>query len=85
MFATNSNFRRAILLGVGLQTIQQLTGINVVMYYAPQIFKIAGFTSTEGQMWGTVLVGVTNVLATFIAIAWSIASAASRSCTPALW
>ena len=69
MFATNSNFRRAILLGVGLQTIQQLTGINVVMYYAPQIFKIAGFTSVEGQMWGTVLVGVTNVLATFIAIA----------------
>jgi len=69
MFATNSNFRRAILLGVGLQTIQQLTGINVVMYYAPQIFKIAGFVSTEQQMWGTVLVGVTNVLATFIAIA----------------
>jgi SP family galactose:H+ symporter-like MFS transporter len=69
MFATNSNFRRAILLGVGLQTIQQLTGINVVMYYAPQIFKIAGFITTEAQMWGTVLVGVTNVLATFIAIA----------------
>lgn len=69
MFASNSNFRRAILLGVGLQMIQQLTGINVVMYYAPQIFKIAGFTTTEEQMWGTVLVGLTNVLATFIAIA----------------
>ena len=66
----NSNFRRAILLGMGLQTIQQLTGINVVMYYAPQIFKIAGFATTTQQMLGTVTVGLVNVLATFIAIAF---------------
>jgi MFS transporter, SP family, galactose:H+ symporter len=70
MLLNNSNFRRAIGLGVGLQVIQQLTGINVVMYYAPRIFKIAGFISTEHQLWGTVIVGVTNVLATFIAIAF---------------
>ncbi len=66
----NSNFRRVIALGVGLQIIQQLTGINVIMYYAPQIFKMAGFADTNQQMWGTVIVGVTNVLATFIAIAF---------------
>ena len=70
MLLNNSNFRRAIGLGIGLQVIQQLTGINVVMYYAPRIFKIAGFASTEHQLWGTVIVGVTNVLATFIAIAF---------------
>jgi len=69
MFFYNSNFRRAIFLGMGLQIVQQLTGINVVMYYAPHIFKIAGFTTTVDQMGGTVLVGLTNVLATFIAIA----------------
>ena len=69
MFFQNAPFRRAIFLGIGLQTIQQLTGINVVMYYAPHIFKIAGFATTAEQMWGTVIVGVTNVLATFIAIA----------------
>lgn len=69
MFFQNANFRRAIFLGMGLQTIQQLTGINVVMYYAPHIFKVAGFTTTAEQMWGTVIVGLTNVLATFIAIA----------------
>jgi SP family galactose:H+ symporter-like MFS transporter len=40
------------------------------MYYAPKIFEIAGFGSTAEQMWGTVLVGVINVLATFIAIAF---------------
>ena len=48
MFFKNANFRRAIFLGMGLQAIQQLTGINVVMYYAPHIFKIAGFTTTDG-------------------------------------
>ena len=69
MFFQNGHFRRAIFLGMGLQVIQQLTGINVVMYYAPHIFKIAGFATTAEQMWGTVIVGVTNVLATFIAIA----------------
>jgi SP family galactose:H+ symporter-like MFS transporter len=70
MFKTNSNFRRAIALGIGLQVVQQLTGINVVMYFAPTIFRIAGFATTNQQMWGTVIVGVTNVLATFIAIAF---------------
>jgi len=70
MFLENAPFRRAIALGVGLQIIQQLTGINVIMYYAPRIFKIAGFETTTGQMWGTVIIGITNVLATFIAIAF---------------
>jgi len=70
MFKTNSNFRRAIGLGIGLQIIQQLTGINVVMYFAPTIFRIAGFATTDQQMWGTVIIGITNVLATFIAIAF---------------
>jgi SP family galactose:H+ symporter-like MFS transporter len=70
MFKTNSNFRRALGLGIGLQIIQQLTGINVVMYFAPTIFRIAGFATTTQQMWGTVIVGITNVLATFIAIAF---------------
>lgn len=70
LFKNNSNFRRAIGLGIGLQIIQQLTGINVIMYYAPRIFGMAGFENTNEQMWGTVIVGVTNVLATFIAIAF---------------
>jgi SP family galactose:H+ symporter-like MFS transporter len=70
MLLENRNFRRAIGLGIGLQIIQQLTGINVVMYYAPRIFDIAGYSSTAHQLWGTVIVGVTNVLATFIAIAF---------------
>lgn len=70
MLVENPNFRRAIALGIGLQIIQQLTGINVLMYYAPRILQIAGFSTVIEQMWGTVIVGITNVLATFIAIAF---------------
>lgn len=40
------------------------------MYYAQRIFEIAGFDTTSEQMWGTVIVGITNVLATFLAISF---------------
>lgn len=68
LFRANSNFRRTTCLGVLLQFMQQFTGMTVIMYYAPKIFAIAGFASTQQQMWGTVIAGLTNVLATFIAI-----------------
>lgn len=69
LFLENSNFRRSVALGVMLQVVQQLTGINVVMYYAPRIFQSMGY-DTVAQMWFTAAVGLTNVLATFIAIAF---------------
>jgi SP family galactose:H+ symporter-like MFS transporter len=68
LFRSNRNFRRSVALGVALQVMQQLTGINVIMYYAPRIFAGVGF-GTSAQMWATALVGLTNLLATFIAIA----------------
>ncbi len=69
MFVNNRNFRRSVGLGVLLQFVQQLTGMNVVMYYAPHIFQDMGYALTA-QMWFTAAVGLTNVLATFIAIAF---------------
>ncbi|HJR10260.1 MAG TPA: sugar porter family MFS transporter [Rhodanobacteraceae bacterium] len=67
LFLQNRNFRRSVGLGIALQVVQQLTGINVVMYYAPRIFADMGY-ATSAQMWFTAIVGLTNVLATFIAI-----------------
>jgi SP family galactose:H+ symporter-like MFS transporter len=67
LFKENSNFRRSVGLGVLLQVMQQLTGMNVMMYYSPRIFEGMG-SNIETQMWSTVAVGLTNVLATFIAI-----------------
>ncbi|WP_368884698.1 sugar porter family MFS transporter [Providencia vermicola] len=68
LFKSNSNFRRTVFLGIALQFMQQLTGINVIMYYAPKIFSLAGFESTVQQMYGTVLIGLVNVIATIFAI-----------------
>jgi SP family galactose:H+ symporter-like MFS transporter len=68
LFRRNRNFRRSVALGVALQVMQQLTGINVIMYYAPRIFAGVGF-GTSAQMWATAVVGLTNLLATFVAIA----------------
>ncbi|SDH33246.1 MFS transporter, SP family, arabinose:H+ symporter [Vibrio xiamenensis] len=69
LFKANKNFRRSVGLGIALQFMQQFTGMNILMYYAPKIFEMAGFTSNMQQMFGTVLVGVAFVAATFIAIA----------------
>ena len=65
----NRNFRRSVGLGIALQVVQQLTGINIVMYYAPRIFADMGY-ATGAQMLFTAAVGLTNVLATFIAIGY---------------
>ncbi|MDI2090312.1 sugar porter family MFS transporter [Commensalibacter oyaizuii] len=67
LFKTNSNFRRSVGLGILLQVVQQFTGMNVVMYYAPRIFADMGYQGSA-QLWFTALVGLVNVAATFIAI-----------------
>lgn len=68
LFRSNRNVRRVVFLGMLLQCMQQFTGMNIIMYYAPQIFKMAGFQSTQQQMIATVVVGLTFMFATFIAV-----------------
>ena len=63
-------FIRVLVLGMILQIIQQLSGINAVIYYAPKIFQYAGFSSNNQQMWATVLVGLVNMLVTIVAVAY---------------
>ncbi|STX28714.1 D-xylose (galactose, arabinose)-proton symporter [Legionella beliardensis] len=57
-----------LLLGVTLFCLQQLSGINVIIYYAPEIFKNLGFTNTTGQILATMGIGLVNLLVTIIAI-----------------
>ena len=56
------------MLGLVFAVGQILTGINAIMYFAPQIFSDAGFTSATAAIVATIIVGVVNVLATFVAI-----------------
>ena len=47
---------------------QQLTGINVIMFYAPVLFLTLGF-GDEASLMSAVITGVVNVLATVVSIA----------------
>ncbi|KAI0219249.1 hypothetical protein L0F63_001456 [Massospora cicadina] len=58
---------RRTFLGIFIQAFQQLTGINSVMYYAPQIFKQAGFSTSAGLL-ATAINGIVNMTATIPAI-----------------
>ncbi|CDZ16332.1 Galactose-proton symporter [Candidatus Johnevansia muelleri] len=69
-FKSNYNFRRSVFLGITLQIVQQFTGINIMMYFAPHIFELTGFNDTAAQLWSTAIIGLVNLLATFIAIAF---------------
>lgn len=60
--------RRALLVGIGVTVIQQITGINCVLYYAPTIFQFSGFGSASTALLATAGVGIVNVFMTFIAL-----------------
>ncbi|HSY03051.1 MAG TPA: sugar porter family MFS transporter [Acidobacteriaceae bacterium] len=60
--------RFSLLIAVGFTVLQQVTGINTIIYYGPRIFSLAGITSNRNAIFATLLVAVTNVLATIIAL-----------------
>jgi len=56
-----------IIIGILLSVFQQFVGINVVMYYASEIFRNMGAT-TEVSLLQTIVVGVVNMVFTIVAI-----------------
>ncbi len=60
--------RAALTVGVGLAILQQITGINTVIYYAPTIVQFAGVSSSGSAILASIGVGIVNVGATLLAI-----------------
>jgi MFS family permease len=60
--------RRGLLIAVGFVVLQQLCGINTVIYYGPQIFALSGIDSNQHAILASVLVSVVNMLATVVAL-----------------
>ncbi len=56
-----------IIIGLLLSVFQQFVGINVVLYYAPEIFKSMG-SGTDVALLQTIIVGAVNLLFTVLAI-----------------
>ncbi|KAJ2444561.1 hypothetical protein GGF42_006271, partial [Coemansia sp. RSA 2424] len=62
--------RRRIVLGIVIQALQQLTGINVSMYFATSIFKQSGLSGDNAPLLAQGVNGVVNMLSTIPAILW---------------
>ena len=60
--------RLVLFIGVVVSVLQQITGINAVFFYAPMIFEQSGI-GTNASFIQAVLVGLTNVVFTVIAMA----------------
>lgn len=60
-------FRTALIIGICLPFLSQVSGINAVIYYGPTILDKAGF-SLGNAFGGQVIIGIINVLFTLVAI-----------------
>ncbi len=87
--------RRALAIAVGLAILQQVTGINTVLFYGSVIFKqYVGGQSDSSALGANVLIGVVNLVATLVALRFvdqfgrrpllMISSAAMAACQLAL-
>ncbi|MEH0152552.1 sugar porter family MFS transporter [Limibacter armeniacum] len=71
-------YRFVALCGLALAIFSQVTGINAVLYYAPEIFKRTGEAGTDAALMQTVVVGVINFAFTIVSI-WLIDKAGRRA------
>ncbi len=62
--------RPMLIVGVGLAMLQQFSGINTIIYYAPNIIQDTGLGASTSIL-ATVGIGIVNVIFTLVAI-WLI-------------
>ncbi|KAK8064419.1 high-affinity glucose transporter [Apiospora phragmitis] len=67
LFKTKPMFKRVIVASVTM-FFQQWTGINAILYYAPQIFQGLGLNGTEISLLATGVVGIVMFVATIPAV-----------------
>lgn len=60
-------YRPQLTMAILIPCFQQLTGINVIMFYAPVLFKTIGFGG-DASLMSAVITGIVNVAATAVSI-----------------
>jgi sugar porter (SP) family MFS transporter len=58
---------KIVLIGTLLAAFQQITGINAVIMFAPNIFQAAG-SATDNSLFQSIIVGLVNFLMTIVAL-----------------
>ncbi|HEU4656891.1 MAG TPA: MFS transporter [Capillimicrobium sp.] len=61
------NLRLVLAIGIGLAVLQQITGINTVIYYAPTILQEVGLAS-DNAILSAVPIGIVNIAMTVVSI-----------------
>jgi sugar porter (SP) family MFS transporter len=67
IFLFRKPYLKLVLIGIAVGMFNQFTGINIIMYYATDIFRSAGF-STGSAIGQTVIIGMTNLIFTLLAM-----------------
>jgi sugar porter (SP) family MFS transporter len=67
---------KVMMIGIVLAMLQQLVGINAIIYYAPTIFASAG-AGLDSSLAQTVAIGAVNLTFTFVAI-WLVDKAGRK-------
>jgi SP family galactose:H+ symporter-like MFS transporter len=60
--------RVATFVGIGLAIFQQITGINTIIYYSPEILRMSGYPSAKAAILAAGIIGIVNVLITIVSI-----------------
>lgn len=63
-----TGLRLALITGIGLALIQQLSGVTAITGYAPTLFKGAGFSSLTGDILAALAIAVVAALARVVSI-----------------
>jgi len=61
-------YRPQLTMAIAIPLFQQLTGMNVITFYAPVLFKTIGFGANASLM-SAMFTGGCNALATLVSIA----------------
>lgn len=64
----SSGLFKVLLIGMALSILQQVTGINAILYYGAEIFSNALGYGKEDALQQQVLLGAVNLIFTFVAI-----------------
>ena len=64
----SKTIRPVVIIGIGLAVLQQVTGINTILYYAPTILTMTGYQGATGAILATMGIGVVFVIFTVVSL-----------------